>query len=893
MDSLLKIDALKTIWCEPIQDYQHTLKPARLTRAGGTTRYVLINNERVTLPNADNPLDKSLYHVYHIGRRLDDDFNFNITNQWVSLSVIAELRNVVFDLFFINGSKYPIAHAVIKRLNNNDIILAVLIKPIDLGLETFYDESIAGNNTRPVTMGTSDLYFRTYANARYDALDWRSDSTKLPQSIVSHTQLVKSHTDYVNFIAYANTIESTYTSGDSVYYCDGFVISKPLGFETSFIGKTFIFSFDQSIKRKDVFMLADLPTFLSQLDIGHTKYAAINPSPYNMIDFYDDIDVYMVNYYTGTAYRGIYVPRLQDVHVRQLTHSAYSFDKPWLDALIAKHELFDNHVKIMLVVREGGMKRGLTNQHERINDLYRLSSADQLVAMTDNTLVPEWLLPNLEASAYTEIMRSNIADITEEMVANAYGYNAAVKAILEPVTPIQLVAGQRYVLVPPGLTIPDAISYSGKRALFFYDQGLLKQWYLDTGLYPLLPILPTVAACDTVEAFDYEISTTTDGIIYNQNVSHLYLKQHGFRAYVCPMVGGVPNEEWEDVTDTNYYTYEPLALTPTLSWNWGLLAQADLYPCVKMNHIMFIKDVVWFGANYNGVMQIEMRSTNNWLGTIQETPQHVYPGTVDVFMDGSPLIENIDYYIQWPMITVVKRPLSIPALTRVTVRCYGLCNPVTMRNYAPREMGFVKGGILSINDHYDIRNDRSIRIIADGLFWQRNSVRFAESDTGALIPDGKPYAISDYILGVERFTPKTLIPYRNVSLDLDERVMDYLTPRLPNTIVRHPVVMTGRWNVVSPFCSAVLHALLDGFLNTGVLDGAYTKSQTDTWLAPYLDLLPVDPCVRGVDENYLCISPHQYGNYIEVTHSQYRFIEFININYLNGAIDPTLAIAIG
>ncbi len=87
--------------------------------------------------------------------------------------------------------------------------------------------------------------------------------------------------------------------------------------------------------------------------------------------------------------------------------------------------------------------------------------------------------------------------------------------------------------------------------------------------------------------------------------------------------------------------------------------------------------------------------------------------------------------------------------------------------------------------------------------------------------------------------------------------------------------------------------LLDGYLNTGVLDGAYTKNQTDIWLASILHLLEVDPCVRGVDSNYISISPHQYDNYIELSFSQYRFIEFIVSNYLNGKVDPTLALSIG
>lgn len=899
MVSLLNKDALKNIWCEPSQDYQHYFKPARLTRAGGTTKYVSINGERVGLPNVDNILDKRIFHVYHLGRRFDTDFNFTIAkSQWVSLDIVANSNNIVFDIFFSNGSKYPLNKCLLKRLDNDDIILSVEVTPIDLGIEIFTDEINNVTGTRVVNLENSALYIRTYANARYDSLDWLAIEGVKDRSIVYFSIKIATQNDYVSFMAQANAIENLYTFGRGLYYSEGFLVSKPIGYTASYIGKTLTFYFDQSIKKIETFSINALPFFTSTLDNGVLKYGVVRQPPYDMIDYHDDIDFYITDITTGSAYKGVLIPKLFNKDVRQLTHTAYALRKDVIGDLIDTHSFLSPNSKLMLVIREGGMKRGLTPQHLRLTDLYKLNYTDIVTAMQSNTTIPEWLFPNLENSSYNEIMRYADSDLPSELVEDAYGYNTALKTTSNLLIKTRLQGGRYFFTVPENTNITDSVTTSGKRLIFTYREGVLINWFVDNTLFEELVVPVSHGVVDMVEVFNYDPSTTTDGNIYDQDVNHRYLKQYGFRAYVSPMIGGAPTEDWEDVTGTGYYEYDPIGdvsngFTPRVVWNWGLLTQGTLYPCIRMNSNMFIKTVNGFGSGYLGYIQLTMNSMNTWLGSTQLTPQHISPGTIDVFMDGSPLVENVDYYVRWPKITVVKRPLSNPLTTQVIVRCYGVCNPITMKHYGPRETGFAKGGILSINNRYDIRNDRVIRVIADGKLRHPDEVSFGEETPNALIRDGKPYAINDYILPVESFTTQSLIPYRNRSVDLDERVMDYLTERLPTTTISHPYVSEWRWSVVSPFCSAIIHALQSGFLNTGVLDNPYTKTDTDNWLVSYLPLLEVDPCVVGVDGNYIAISPHQYENYLALNASQYRFIEFIVSTYLNNKVDPTLSIYVG
>jgi hypothetical protein len=197
-----------------------------------------------------------------------------------------------------------------------------------------------------------------------------------------------------------------------------------------------------------------------------------------------------------------------------------------------------------------------------------------------------------------------------------------------------------------------------------------------------------------------------------------------------------------------------------------------------------------------------------------------------------------------------------------------------------------------VNGYYNIRNDRNIRIVVSGRLTHRTDVRFTETMSGALTTDGRPYAISDYAVAVENFTNQRTLPFRQQAIELDNRVMDYLTTRLPEPATPNGMIMVERWELFSPFCSAVLHALLDGFLSVGQLDMAYTDAQVDGWLASYYPLLAVDPCVQPIDLRYVVIYPHQYRTVVSVTHAQYTFLEYLIGRFLNNRTDLTPAVFI-
>ena len=523
--------------------------------------------------------------------------------------------------------------------------------------------------------------------------------------------------------------------------------------------------------------------------------------------------------------------------------------------------------------------RGLYPQSARIDELYKLTAAQIKEAMSGvNTEVPEWRAENLEAADYNRLMRSPIGLITRSMTEMAYGYNAAVKAVADPLSQVYEDGPRRFVNIPNVLDTPDESTGAGLRLFYFYQDGKLLGFSSDTQLGDEVQLPTGYATADTVECFNASISAVSDGCVYDADVSSKDLAQYGFRCYACPIVGGIPSEVWEDVTDTAFYTYSKEGdagngFLPKVAWNHYLLSYADMYPAVKIlkeHHVV-------------AQTTTDLSTTGTIVITLTD---RIPPGAMDVFLDGEILIPEVDYRVNWPSMVIYRRSSALGDSSHVVVRMYGPCNPVTMKPYTPREVGYIKQGIASINAHYDIRNDRAFRVSVAGQLKDRAVVRFSEaSSQGILQTDGRPYMVSDYLVTVENFTSQKTVPYRQQSLDLDARVMSYLGARLPEVVPLHPHIVTERWEAFSPFCSAIIHALKSGVINSAVLNNPYTDVDVDSWVTPFKYLLAYDPCVQGFDYAYQVVYPHPFADIITLTQKQYAFVEAVIRLYLNNQTD--------
>lgn len=877
MSGLLLEHAVRTIWCEPIRDRQEYLALARLTKSA-VSKYVTVLWERISLPEVSG-LTRPLFHVYQIGALDSSVFDISTLTKdvWFGLESVIVSNDVVVDIFFFNGCKVPPSTVYIRQNTDGNLILAIQYLPLTEYLGSNIDQDT--------------LYCRFYANALYDSTEWRADSSNPDAPIKIASANIKNQTDFANFISSVNAILATHGSeGFGLYYVDGYLSSNITAYHTKFLNRVLTFVWDSSIRLIQNFAISQTPTFSSVIDPNIEKYLLLVDLVYDTIDFFDDVDIYLVN--TDVDVVGVYLGRLSKETHRQVTHNSYSVSKRKVKDVLNSIGWLDlSKVTIRLVVRKGGLDRGLFRQHNRVEELYKLTYNQIIEAMVTNPTVPEWLASTLENSAYVRIMGSQIDDIDSAMAEEAYGYNAATRAIANPLCKVDA-TGTPYVELPPLLTEKDINTNNGRRVFYHYKDGLLRGYINNSARDINYYLSPTYDDCDLVEAFNYTALVKNAGTIYDQDITDSRLKQYGFRCYVSPLIGGIPSEVWYDVTNGPYYYYNEVGdsgngYLPELVWDYGLLSAANLFPCVRINDIQYVYTAPPLTPNFTGYIQFELLEDVVWFGTPSTRRMRISFGVLDVFMDGYSLIRNLDYYVDDGLITVTKRPATDPEDTVIFVRGYGFPNPQTMVTDLPREQNFVKGGILSVNGSYDIRNDRNIRIVVEGLLKPRDSVKFTENMSGVLSTDGRPYSITDYAIPVENFTGKDFIDYRSRSIDLDDRVMEYLTLRLPEPVTPPAIIVTDRWDLVSPFCSAVLHALLDGLLSAGELNGAYTDSQVDAWLAGFLPLLEVDPCVREIDHRYVIIYPHPYKFIVSVTNSQYRFLEYLIARFLFNRTDLT------
>ena len=941
MASLLTQFAIRDIWCDPRQDRQTVIRLARVTKNGGAFKSASIVRQQVRLPNADVSTDKATYHVYQIGQLPPHFFNMltipedtrysqNITAQtdgqttspvpsveksfvlikdgeWHRVTQLCAANRTIIDIYVENGTKLPRHECWLMRMPNKNFILAVRVfATYDLGSKLKTDPISGVTNRILRTLDNETLYIRFYSNALFNVEDWRMSTVDPVFPIRTLAMPINNQSDWNVFSQSCQQIENHFGyEGQGIYQVDGYITNRPIGFETAFIGKTLSFVWDASIRSTAYMKLSELPIFVSELDTGKTKYLIVRNDQQMMIDYFDDIDLYLIRRYAPGLFKGVFIGRVKDKPVRQLTHNSYSIRKSIIDQLIDSDLIFsEGDLELVVVTRRGGRYRSPVHQHTRIEDLNRLTYHQIVEAMVspNNTTVPEWKATYLEKDAYAKLMGVEFSNITDPLIEDAYGYNAATRLIADPLDKVFESVNDIFAKAPISACIPDNPSVVAKRVVFCYDdEGRYVGHFNNSGNESLIAI-PDVLKPVTklTEIFGLKSDTNDNSIVFNSNVSDPLLKHWGFRCYICPLIGGIPNEEWEDVTGGNLYQYLPngdasLNTTlPTVSWDWSALSEYGLFPCVRIGGYMqcvTLPQIAIDRNSYAGYISFTIQSSLDWInGTVVKT-QTLSTGTIDVFMDGEVLHQGLDFYVKWPKVVIVKKPKTDVMNTQIIYRTYGFCDKTTMQPIAPRELGFVKGKILSVNGNYDVRNDRNIRIVVSDGIYTREDVAFAENATDPKYAlDGKPYSISDYVLQVEPFSTKVTNEYRDRSVDLDNRVADYLETRLGTWHPTRPIVEIDQWQLVSPFCSAIIHAIRNGDL---VINGQYTTSQIDNLLLNYKWLLAFDPCVNGIDSNYVYVNAHQFDEPIELQSDEYSFVENVISIYLNGLPDLTPSVTIG
>lgn len=893
--SALVEKALVDIWGQPAQDYSKVIKPARITAPGGAFKQFTYFNRRVPLPNYGVENDRSYFHVFEVGAIALSVLSLpdQIKSQWTPVTELCNQEEQVIDIVLETGALVPRNLAFIGQSQEGSLFIAIRHdNRVDYGQVLRFDALGQTYRHVPAGVGNLDISVRFYDAAIKTSSGWAGAHTNPVNMIYAK---INSLNDYTNFMATANAADVTAnTVGLSLWFVDGFLENKPTGFENRFVGKYLGFYADQTYVRFDWLEFNQLPMFTSQVDFGRAKYIAALLGNGQEQVYRDDVDFYLVSK-NGSTFKGVMLNRSRLSTVRMLTHDTFSITSQVVDFQRSSQPfLNDNTFFLLCCVRQGGMNNQLVYERSRLSELYLLPRASRLAAMSGTFGSPAvWRASSLEQSDYVKVMDAYSPDqITEALAASTYGYYASLFLVNQPFTPVNDVSGGKQLVVPEAQRFVFTGNGATNRAIFLYDiNGLFLEAFEDHQVGTTLVTVNNAQAA-FAECFMKQISANETGALYNQNVSSFDLKEFGYRCYVSTLDGNDdPVGDWEDVTDGNLFAYSDGPI-PSITWNFTQLSQSGLYPAVLIPSKILFYAVDLTGLTDSGYLRFNVGADQPVGNTTQFAPQTLALGHVDVFMNGESLIPDIDYFMNWPEICVVKRPDTNIANTVLFVRAYSARGAFENEPFKTQKVGFAKDGLLGVNQQYDLIQGRAKRVLVNRRLVNPDSVRYADVSGGMVVPDGSSYLIQDYELSVETFSPIDTLTLRQLDIDGDAPVANYLRSRLPEPVSINPSIEGDVLDLYSPFLSAVIFAFNDGFLGNGELDQLYDNTQVEAWIAPFKPLLDYDPCLRDLDFRYISVFPHIETGVIDVTPAQYGFLSYLAFHYLASRVNLSLMLSI-
>ena len=352
-----------------------------------------------------------------------------------------------------------------------------------------------------------------------------------------------------------------------------------------------------------------------------------------------------------------------------------------------------------------------------------------------------------------------------------------------------------------------------------------------------------------------------------------------YRMYTCPIVNGVPSNAWTDVTGTAAYIIN----NGVLQW---VVDQTKYYTLLRGN-----RNVLAYTLNLTpseGVLEFSLTQRMRRQGSISTYVMQIPMGELVLHLNGHPLIENIDYFVQFPKIVIVNKAYLTDSPTttaqQIDVRFSGHCKSDLTRENTEDDMGFVVDGLLSANNRFDLRDDKVLRIVVGGALKDRSQLEFAETDSGVgglSAANGLPYLIRDIVVPMRTLTESDTYTLRAHSLAIDQEVSDYLSQKIPQPVLPQPIVIPQLYRLYSPFLSKIIYDLKSGVLVDERMYGPMSTALAMQIVKPYEYLLAFDPSQQATqtDPNFTAVDPTNVMTVIELDAYQYRLAMMVAKQY--------------
>lgn len=852
MGDFLQRHAYTNVWCSPAQDKQENLKLARISPING--HWIKFRHlwRLIYLPEI-----KGRYHVFHIGQIHSSIIGLftNDRGAWVSAPYAMNKENLIVDVYNDRGIQVPrgLVHFIVTQDRN--LLMAVKI-------------SEQYPNKLDVDLEQEPLYVRFYSNAYFESAR-HNQATDLIKCISGRPTTVGEINTMQGKIAQMSTNQEQllcFVNGVKVDNID-LVTTQPGDYVDAI--------YDGSIKRTVTFNVSGLEEFNSDVD-GLRKYLLHYQGEVDTIEYRDDVDLYLNCKQSNGRNKGVYMNKNDDRMLRMVTHRDYSIPVTRVDGLAAANRFLaeTRNLQVKLYIRHSGYHRPLVHENNRIKELYKLSDEKIVRAMLGiDSNVSVWTAAALEASAYSRIMGMEFGQITRDEVQKAYGYNAISTLLgMTPKKP-RIESGIKLVDIPEGLR--------GNCTVYEYDaEGVLLGYSTST--------MDDTHSCQypNTELVEVIFGVGGTSLDYYDNIREAVVPTNlNYRFYRASVIGGIPQNDWVDVTGTSEY------LGQRGRFKWVTMTNRLNRVISNKKHLAYDLEV----GRTAGVYVFNIVHNTGSAGTFR--PLDIPMGELDLFLNGHSLIENLDYYVNGHKVTIVNKRFIDHQKEKqiVTVRYTGFCDK-NLKRYVSDEVGFVFHGVLSHNNRFDLRDDRVMRVTCNGSLYAKEELKFAEDGVEVSITDarnGSPYQLRDIIVPMNNYLvaeaglDDSTYAEREKSNVINKEVSDYLTLMLPEKQITEPNAIPARYQVYSPFFARILDDLQTGVLWNDKFYEHFGDEYVREIAAPYLPLLENDPIGgnREVDTRYVVVHPHSYDQYVTIDMYRWRVLQRIAGVYGNGLID--------
>lgn len=850
MYDFFKDHAYKNVWCTPDQDDQIILELAKLTPYNGARMKYKVAWRTQYLPDTT-----SQWHVYQVGQVHPLILGlFPKCNEWTSFAETSNRQKMICDIYTDLGIQLPRVETFYVHNGDRNILVAVKKNP-----KLDYDF----NNDK--------MYLRLYSNEYFNSQRAHNVDDYIHVEggrYADNTAIVALQTTYETYVAKTGQTYA-FVNGRKVHAINLFTVLP---------GDVVEFVYDSSIRKVVDFKLSDLLDFTSQMDAKKKYLLHYDGADHGVIDFQDDIDVFIYRDLGAAGHVGVYYHKNNADAMRNLTHRDYSIGVAYVTNYLNKIKSFypettiinTDEIYVRLHIRKSGYERPLVFETNRIHELYKLSDELIVKAMLGiDSTVPGWRAELLENSGYTEIMRSKANDVTNELVEQAYGYNALTKISADTPVAVYDFSGFKAANVP----------YLLQRGCTCYEydvDGTLLGWYTHA-------VGPRYI-CTNTNAVLVEMFSGKGGDYLNEVygfTSTPYSKELDFRVYECGKLPGVVDNKFVDVTgNPQKYVVE----SGRILW---LDENPFKYPMVRFNSNFLAYDTT---ANMNdGQLKITLNHLQRRNNVLTNWVMNVPMGELDVFMNGKSLIRDLDYVYKFPEIYIINKSHLVDPINQVQnfhIRFTGFCKSDLSLSEVT-DVGFIEHAFLSNDNQFDIRDDKVLRLTVDGQLKTREDFVFSEMTSGVnmLSPlNGKPYQIKDIVVPLRGFVAKDTYTLREASLSTDNEVSNYLTLKIPQPERPALNAIANRYEVFSPFICKILYDLALGRLI--LEDKIYKTGEILAVCKSYEYLLAFDPSQeeQRVNSSYVIIHPHSLTSVIGITLNKYRFLDAVVRMYTNNLV---------